>query len=129
LFSLDKLIASKNIKSVFKPALVIGLLFLGINQLQAQTIPIENVSFKLKNASILPRKLSVVSYEPGNTGNGTQAFYLMPGMSRVFKFRVGTKVYVVNQKQVSIIMSGKRIDDDKPFLVVKKEDEGQVFKF
>jgi uncharacterized membrane protein YphA (DoxX/SURF4 family) len=128
-FSLDRLIASKNTKSILKPALVIGLLFFGLNQSQAQTTQNNPVSFKIKNASILPRKLSVISYEPGNTGNGTQGYYLMPGTSRNFTFREGARIYIANQKQVRIVMGGKRIDKDEPFLVVKKEDEGKVFKF
>lgn len=127
LFSVDRLIASKSIKSMLKPVLMIGFLFLGINSSQAQTT--ESVSFKFKNASILPKKLTVVSYEPGEKGNGTQGFFLMPTATKMFKFKVGTKIYVVNQKQVEVVMSGKRIDEDKPFLIVKKEDEGKTFKF
>jgi uncharacterized membrane protein YphA (DoxX/SURF4 family) len=129
LFSVDKLIASKSTRAIFAPALMIGLLLLGINSAQAQTTQDSQVSFKIKNASILPRKLSVISYEPGNTGNGTQGFYLMPGMSKAFKFRAGARIYIATQKQVNVVMSGKRIDKDEPFLVVKKEDEGKTFKF
>jgi uncharacterized membrane protein YphA (DoxX/SURF4 family) len=128
-FSLDRLIASKNTKSILKPALVIGLLFFGINHSQAQTTQNNPVSFKIKNASILPKKLTVVVYEPDVKGNGTFGFFLMPTATRTFRFKVGTKVYLVNQKQVDVVMSGKRIDKDEPFLVVKKEDEGKVFKF
>ncbi len=129
LFSVDRLITRKSIKSILKPALMVGILFLGIGGLQAQTTNDSQISFKIKNASILPKKLTVVSYEPGQKGNGTQGFFLMPTMGRTFKFKEGTKIYLATQKQVRIVMGGKRIDDDKPFLIVKKEDEGKVFKF
>ena len=41
----------------------------------------------------------------------------------------GTKLYLANQKQVDIVMGGKSIDNGKPFLVIKKEDDNKTFKF
>jgi hypothetical protein len=39
-----------------------------------------------------------------------------------------SKLHVANQKQVGIEMSGKRLDDEQPFLVVKKKESNQIFK-
>lgn len=83
--------------------------------------PLEQIRFKLKNNRLLPTKLSVISYRPGETGNGTQAFYLGPYGTKAFSFPVGTKIFLANQEQVNTVMAGKSISDDKPFLVVSKD--------
>jgi hypothetical protein len=87
------------------------------------------VSIKLKNSSWLPKKCTVVSYTPGDTGNGTVGYWLWPAGTKEITYKEGTKLYLVNQKQVDVVMSGKRIDNEEPFLIVKKEDNDKVFKF
>ncbi len=86
-----------------------------------------DIRFRIRNPSLLPRKISVISYKPGAVGNSTSVQMLAPKGTQAFTFPVGTKVYLANSEQVDIVMSGKRIDSDKPFLVVKKEDAGQSF--
>lgn len=86
------------------------------------------IKIGIKNASLLPKKVSLIAYEPGETGNSTQIFVLMPGFGKKLRFKEGTKVYIANNEQVGTVMSGNRIDTDKPFLVVKKEDAGKDFK-
>lgn len=86
------------------------------------------VTIRIKNSSLLPRKITVISYQPGDTGNGTTGVLLLPVGTRKFKFKDGTKIYIATDEQVGTVMSGKRIDQDKPFLVVTKEKEGKSFE-
>lgn len=87
----------------------------------------EMVRFKLRNNSILPSKVTVISYRPDETGNGTTAFVMMPYGTRTYRFPVGTKIYLASQQQVNTVMSGAKISDQPPFLTVKKEDNNQTF--
>jgi len=82
----------------------------------------DDVKFNLKNSSWLPKKYTIISYQPGQTGNGTNGFYLFPGFSKSFTFKAGTKIYLADQKQVGVVMSGARIDDGPPFRIITKED-------
>jgi hypothetical protein len=86
-----------------------------------------NVSFRLHNTSLLPKKVSLISYAPGETGNGTQIFMMAPKGNRKFTFPLGTRLYLANSDQVNIVMSGKRIDNGKPFLTVQPSDAGKAF--
>lgn len=85
------------------------------------------VTIKLHNPSLLPRKITLISYEPGDPGNSTNGFMLGSKGNRTFTFPVGTKLYLADSEQVDVVMSGKRIDSGKPFLTVKAEDAGQAF--
>jgi hypothetical protein len=89
--------------------------------------PVEYVSFKLRNNSVLPTKVSVISYRPDEKGNGTTAFVMMPYGTRTYRFPVGTKIYLASQQQVNTVMSGATISDQPPFLIVKKSDNKQTF--
>jgi hypothetical protein len=92
-----------------------------------KTDAIEYVSFKLRNNSLLPSKVSVISYRPDESGNGTNAFVMMPYGTRTYRFPVGTKIYLADQKQVNTVMSGARISDQAPFLLIKKQDNNKTF--
>lgn len=83
---------------------------------------LEMVKFKLRNNSMMPTKLSVISYRPDENGNGTNAFYLLPYGTRSFTFPVDTKIFLASQNQVNTVMSGASIAQQVPFLVVKKEN-------
>lgn len=76
---------------------------------------------------MLPSKVTVISYRPGETGNGTNGFLLLPYASKSFRFPIGTKVYLAGSQQVNTVMSGASISGQPPFLLVKQEDEGQSF--
>ena len=89
--------------------------------------PASQVSFRLHNTSLLPKKVSLISYAPGESGNGTQLFTILPKGSRTFSFPVGTRLYLANSEQVDVVMSGKRIDSGKPFLTVQQGDAGRAF--
>lgn len=85
------------------------------------------VSFKLRNNSLLPKKVAFVTYEPGQTGNGTNIFMMGPYGTSRRRLPVGTKVYLANSEQVDVVMAGKRLDSGKPFLTVTKEIDGKTF--
>ena len=87
------------------------------------------ITVTLRNSSLLPKKITVISYEPGESGNGTTGVMLWPVGAKKFKFKEGTKIYIGTDEQVGTVMSGKRIDQDKPFLVVTKASEGKSFDF
>ena len=88
---------------------------------------IPGISFTLRNPSLLPQKITLISYKPGENGNGTTGFMMGPKGSKSFTFPAGTKLYLANSEEVDVVMSGKRIDSGKPFLVVKSEDAGKSF--
>jgi hypothetical protein len=87
----------------------------------------EMVSFKLKNNSLLPASVTLISYRPDEKGNGTMGFTVLSLGSKKFKFPVGSKIYLADSEQVNTVMSGKTITDQTPFLLVKKEDDGKSF--
>lgn len=87
----------------------------------------KKVAIRLRNSSLLPRKITLISYEPGETGNSTNGFMLGSKGNRTFTFPIGTKLYIADSEQVDVVMSGKRIDSSKPFLTVKAEDAGKAF--
>lgn len=88
------------------------------------SVPVATIRFR--NNSLMPHKISLITYRPDETGNGTQIMMLMPMGNTKQKLPIGTKVYVADDKQVDLVMSGQRIDGSKPFLVVKKEDDGKT---
>ncbi len=85
------------------------------------------ITFRLYNPSFLPRKIALISYEPGIPGNSTNIFVMVPLGTTKFTFPVGTRLYLADREQVDVVMSGKRIDSSKPFLILKKEDSGKAF--
>ncbi|MEZ0484499.1 hypothetical protein [Fibrella aquatica] len=87
---------------------------------------VDKITFVLHSTSLIPRKVTLISYEPGATGNGTTGFMIGPKGNKRFSFPAGTKLYIANSDQVDVVMSGKRIDAGKPFMVVKREDSGKV---
>ena len=86
------------------------------------------IAVKLKNTSLLPKKVTIISYQPGEAGNGTNGLFLLPGSEKKLLFKEGTKIYVASSQQVDTVMSGKRIDNSPPFLTIKKEDNDKTFK-
>jgi len=95
----------------------------------AQNTQPATVTVKLKNSSFLPKKVTIITYQPGDTGNGTVQVTMMPKAAKTLRYEEGTRIYLADAKQVGVVMSGKRIDKEKPFLVVKEEDAGKTFGF
>ncbi|AQG79160.1 hypothetical protein [Spirosoma montaniterrae] len=92
-----------------------------------QTGQNKDITFTLRNPSLLPKKITLVSYSPGEKGNGTYGFVMLPKGSKKVYYTVGTKLYLANSEQVDVVMSGKRLDAGKPFLIVKADDAGKSF--
>lgn len=85
------------------------------------------VTVRFRNNSLLPHKVMLITYRPDEAGNGTQGIMLLPYSSTTQTFPVGTKVYFADNEQVNVVMSGKRIDEDMPFLTVRRENNGKTF--
>jgi len=113
-----------------KIILAIFLVFTGsfICQAQKSDSPkLVLVSFKLKNNNLLPKKITMITYRPDEKGNGTAGYFFGSYGSKNYQFPEGTKIYLANSAQVNTVMSGAKISDQLPFLIVKKEDEGKSF--
>ena len=94
---------------------------------KATESPVEpTVSVRFRNNSIKFQKVALITYEPGGQGNSTNIFTLAPYAFTSRKFVVGTRVYLANDKQVDVVMSGQPLTD-KPFLTVNKKDSGKLF--
>jgi hypothetical protein len=106
---------------------LMALLLLSLNTLFAGEPQNENVKIYLKNRSILPKKVALISYTPGIQGNATRIFVLMPFSRKKYEFKIGTKLYLVNNKQVDVVMSGRSLLNDPEFLLVKESDAGKSF--
>ncbi|RDC65613.1 hypothetical protein [Adhaeribacter pallidiroseus] len=109
-----------------KTVLFAGCLLLATD-LYAQKTTLAPVVIYLKNTALLPKKFNLISYAPSEAGNTAVSQYFMPGKEQAFTFEEGTKLYLASNEQVATVMSGQRIDKEKPFLVVKKSDAGKTF--
>ena len=105
---------------------IFSLMLLMTFQLIAQTPKANSVFFYLKTKKLFPQKITLISYAPGESGNGTNGYILIPGIKKKLVFPVGTKLYLANSQQIGVVMSGKRIDADNPFWVVKTTDINKV---
>lgn len=108
--------------------LIIICAFFVANSLSAQTGESKLIKFYLKNAALLPKKVTLISYSPGVTGNATYGYILFPGIKKAVSYAVGTKLYLATSKQVGVVMSGNRIDKDQPFLVVSASNANKIIK-
>lgn len=95
---------------------------------QRSTKPVERgIPVRFQNNSFSVRRVALITYKPGETGNGTRIFPMMPFATTKEVYPVGTKVYFADDRQVDIVMSGRPLTD-KPFLTVKAEDAGKTYK-
>jgi hypothetical protein len=121
---LSHLAMSVNKKIAAVLFLVLSLSVATLAQNQAPNPEMVKVSFR--NNSIVFRKVTLVTYLPTETGNGTRGIVMAPYASTSESYPVGTKIYFANRRQVAVVMSGKPLSDE-PFLVVKPEHEGKTF--
>jgi hypothetical protein len=113
-----------------KKILLAIILITGVNTISvAQHDETHLIKIKLKNPSLLPKKITIITYQPGDGGNGTEQIIMLPKSGKEFTYKEGTKIYLANSKQIDVVMSGKRIDQDKPFLILKKGDAGKTFVY
>lgn len=110
-------------KSIFLTAICIIAISLSFF---AQEPNNQTVKVIFKNGTWLPKNFTIITYMPGETGNGTNGYWIMPGFKKTVNYKVGTKIYLANQPQVNTVMSGKRIDNDPPFMIVKESDNQKV---
>ncbi len=85
----------------------------------------KRVTISFKNNSILPRKYTIISYSPEQEGNSTNGVMMLPYGTKEFTVTAGTKFYLADNQQVSIVMSGNKLNG-KPFYVVKAEDNDKT---
>ena len=86
-----------------------------------------DVTLHFRNNSLRFRKVALVSYVPGENGNGASVFTLAPYASTRRRFPAGTRLYFADGGQVDQVMGGKSINAQKPFLVVQREDQGETY--
>jgi hypothetical protein len=86
----------------------------------------EDVAISFRNNSFWFKRVVLISYKPGEAGNGTSIFTLAPYAASRRRFPVDTRIFFADDKQVDHVMSGGRLNDT-PFLVIKKEQQGQTF--
>ena len=92
------------------------------------TVRKAGITLRLRNSGVLPRKVALISYEPGESGNSTSIFTMAPLVGiKTVRYPVGTKLYIADDEQVDVVMSGKRIDNSKPFMTVQASDAGKTF--
>lgn len=129
-FSLDYLIHKKLVKRLASTSMLI-LLLLSFSRVDAQvksnisrldqevisiTADSSRIEFYLKNNSILPKKRTFIIYQPQQEGNNTLVKWFLPFQKIKFDLPVKSKIYIASDAQVDIVMQGKRIDSDKPFV-------------
>jgi putative oxidoreductase len=132
-FSLDYFIKRKLVKRLVNISTIV-LLLLSFNYIEAQAngneIPFQigdktadasQIQFYLKNNSILPKKITFIIYQPQQEGNNTLVKWVLPFQKIKFDLPVKSKIYIATDLQVDIVMQGKRIDSDKPFLTVDEQ--------
>jgi hypothetical protein len=110
------------LKKLFKISFI---LFAGLLSVNAQENN-KKVKVTFVNNSILPKKYTFVSYWPGNDSNATEGKLLAPYGKKTFTDVVGTQIYLANDKEISVVMSGKRIKS-KPFWVIRPSDNNKTF--
>ncbi|GAB4024539.1 hypothetical protein [Spirosoma gilvum] len=86
----------------------------------------EDLLVRFRNNSLLPHKVAIITYKPGETGNGTQIVTIGPYASIKQQLPVGTRVYFADDSQVNLVMSGQPLTG-KPSRVVSKDDNRKTF--
>jgi len=112
-------------KSLFLTCIAIIMLAItnnAVGQNKQQATP-TIVEVKFVNSSLLPKKITFITYQPSQQGNGTTGALILPKGNKKFQLEVGTKVFLANKAQVDVVMSGASLvnQKDKPFCTVGKE--------
>jgi len=131
-FSLDYLFNRKSVKKLATLS-TIALLLMSFNFacVQARTPSIFHhktarveplsVPFYLKNNSLLPKRITFIIYQPQQEGNNTIVKWFLPFQRVKFNLPVESKIYVATDSQVDVVMQGRRIDSDQPFMRVDEK--------
>ena len=132
-FSLDYFINRKLVKGMAIISTIVFLIF-SFNyeevqastqsnpyQIEVVTADSSKVQFYLKNNSLFPKKRTFIIYQPQQEGNNTLVKWFLPFQKVKFELPTKSKIYIASDSQVDTVMQGKRIDGDKPFLIVDKK--------
>ena len=84
------------------------------------------IAISFKNNRVFFKKITLITYRPDETGNGTEGFIMKPFGTVTKQYPPGTRIYFADSKQVEKVMSGRKLDD-RPFMVVTPEDSGKTF--
>jgi hypothetical protein len=104
--------------------LALGLIYNSFSQMVHE----KPINLKFKNNRLIFSKVNLLAYRPNENGrNEFNSFVMMPFSTKTTAYPVGTKIYFANSKQIDVVMGGKSVND-KPFMIVSKEDEGKTFK-
>jgi len=139
-FSVDHLINKKLLKNVVSKSTIV-LLLLSFNyatgqandnsmpfQKKTTTADTSKVHFYVKNNSLFPKKVTFIIYQPQVEGNKTSVKWFLPFQKLKFQLPVKSKIYLATDSQVKTVMQGKRIDGDKPFVIVDKNINNTTLK-
>ncbi len=110
-----------------KNFLFAALLLLTGAMAQAQSSTGVSVDIFVKNDSWLPRKFTLIGYTPGEQGNWTNGFWLVPGGRKRYSLKVGTTIYLANRAQVGVVMGGGSLRSQPPLITVGAGDADKVF--
>lgn len=137
-FSLDYFINKRLANRVATISTIVFLIFLlnhGEVQASTQSIPYQieivatdssQVQFYLKNNSLFPKKRTFIIYQPQQEGNNTLVKWVLPFQKIKFDLPVKSIIYIATDSQVDIVMQGKRIDADKPFIRVEEKIKNKI---
>lgn len=45
------------------------------------------IKISIKNSSLLPKKITIITYQPGEAGNGTEQVVMLPKSKKVFNYK------------------------------------------
>jgi len=131
-FSLDYALRKTTARRLAKVSTIV-LLLLSFNATTSQagnytilhqedTVSVDatTVPFYVRNNSLLPRTITFIIYQPQLEGNNTRVKWFLPFQRMKFALPTQSKLYVATDAQVSLVMQGRRIDNDQPFVTVKE---------
>lgn len=87
----------------------------------------QNVTLRLKNNGLLPRKFKFLEKYPAVKPDNVFTAYILPGRSYEVKLKVGTTLAQVTQPEINASMRGQDVAG-KPLLTVKVEDDGKTVR-
>jgi putative oxidoreductase len=139
-FSIDYFIKKRIAKRMATISTIVFLIFsfnFGEVHAKSHSIPYQKVyitadasqvQFYLKNNRILPKKVTFIIYQPQQDGNNTIVKWFLPFQKVKFDLPVKSKIYMAADSQVDTVMQGKRIDLNKPFIIVDENINNTILK-
>jgi len=139
-FSMDFVLNRKIAKRWARISAMV-LLFLSLNNTAGQALnsssiyqkdaistDSSSIPFYVKNNSFFPKKVTFIIYQPQQEGNNTRIKWFLPFQKVKFTLLAKSKIYIATAAQVDMVMQGKRIDNDQPFILVDKEINNTTFR-